>query len=244
MPSYPGEATWLTDEEKEFEQKRLGFYGHAVSDKVNWQDAKELLLDGRMYMHYMAYACVGCAIASLSLFAPTIVLGLGYEGLRAQLYTVPPYAVAGVFTIFCSYVSDKYEQRGMVAAGSNFLGCVAYIALAAIPGEHYSVRYALLCIATAGVFGAPPALCAWIGHNSRTTTANALATALNVAVAGPSQIIGVWIYRTQDAPIYRLGHGVNAAFLFLAAVMCAVLTVYYRHKNAKMVGTNEVRWAV
>ncbi|EPE09366.1 mfs transporter [Ophiostoma piceae UAMH 11346] len=238
------DVKWLTDEEKDVEQRRLGIHGNAVAKKINWQDAKDVLLDGRMYMHYAAYGCAGCGVASLSLFAPTIVQGLGYGGLQAQLYTIPPYAAAYVFTIVCAYLSDRFMQRGIVAAGSSLLGAVSYVALATIPGEHFKVRYGLLCLATAGVFGGPPSLCAWVGNNSRTTTAGALATALNVAVAGPSQIIGVWIYRAQDAPIYRLGHGVNAGFLFLSTIICSCLSVYYRRKNAKLAGTNELRWSV
>lgn len=113
---------------------------------------------------------------------------------------------------------------------------------AALPGEYYKGRYALLCIATSGVFGGLPSLCAWVGDNSRTTTAGALTTALNIALSGPSQIIGVWIYRSQDAPVYRLGHGVNAGLVMMSAVCSFGLTFYYRKLNAKMAGTNELRW--
>lgn len=113
---------------------------------------------------------------------------------------------------------------------------------AALPGEAFKARYALLCIATSGVFGGLPSLCAWVGDNSRTTTAGALATALNIAFSGPGQIIGVWIYRSQDAPVYRLGHGINAGMCFLSAGCSFGLAIYYRRLNAKMVGTNEMRW--
>lgn len=113
---------------------------------------------------------------------------------------------------------------------------------AALPGEAFKARYALLCISTSGVFGGLPSLCAWVGDNSRTTTAGALATALNVAFSGPGQIIGVWIYRSQDAPVYRLGHGVNAGLAFLSAVLSFGLAFYYRKLNARMAGTTEMRW--
>ena len=92
------------------------------------------------------------------------------------------------------------------------------------------------------MFGGLPPLCAWVGDNSRTTTAGALATALNVALSGPGQIIGVWIYRAKDAPVYRLGHGVNAALVGMSAVVTFGLSFHYRRLNAKMVGTNELRW--
>ncbi|CAK7236778.1 hypothetical protein SCUCBS95973_009726 [Sporothrix curviconia] len=244
LPSYPEDVAWLSAGEKELEQRRLGIHGNAVAEKINWQDAKTVLFDGRMWLHYFVYGCAGCGVASLSLFSPTIVQGLGYANLQAQLYTVPPYAAAYVFALAVSYVSDKTRQRGMAAGFSFLLATVSYIVLAALPGESYKVRYAMLCLATAGVFGGLPALCAWVGDNARTTTAGALATGLNIAVSGPGQIIGVWIYRAQDAPIYRLGHGINAGFVFVAACLSFALMVHYRRRNAKMAGTDELRWQV
>lgn len=65
---------------------------------------------------------------------------------------------------------------------------------------------------------------------------------MNVAFSGPGQIIGVWIYRSQDAPVYRLGHGVNAGLSMLAAVSSFGLMFYYRRLNSRMAGTNELRW--
>ena len=70
---------------------------------------------------------ISVPFSSISLFAPTIVLGLGYEGLNAQLFTVPPYAIAFVVTVVVSYFSDKYEMRSwgtfgsFVVAGFSFL---------------------------------------------------------------------------------------------------------------------------
>ncbi|OAA58496.1 Major facilitator superfamily domain, general substrate transporter [Niveomyces insectorum RCEF 264] len=244
LPNYPEEVKWLTPEEKDLERRRLGMHGNAIEEKINWKDARAVLLDGRMWLHYAAYGAAGCGVSSLSLFAPTIVQGLGYKGLQAQLYTVPPYAVAYVFTLGVSYISDKTKQRGLAAGLSFLLGSVSYIALAALPGTSFHSRYGLLCLATSGVFGGLPPLCAWVGDNSRTTTAGALSTGLNIAMSGPGQIVGVWIYRAQDNPIYRLGHGVNAGMLMLAVIISFTLTVHYRLKNRKLAGTNEQRWSV
>lgn len=102
----------------------------------------------------------------------------------------------------------------------------------------------MLCIATSGSFGALPAINAWVGDVVKTTTARSLSIALNIAFSGPGQIVGVWIYRAQDKPFYRLGHGVNAGVSFMAATLALGLTVYYRRLNAKLAGTNAVKWMV
>ena len=46
----------------------------------------------------------------MSLFAPTIVSGLGYTSLNAQLFTVPPYAVAYVVQVAVAYGADKTNR--------------------------------------------------------------------------------------------------------------------------------------
>jgi hypothetical protein len=76
----------------------------------------------------------------------------------------------------------------------------------------------------------------------RSTTAGSLASGLNIAFTGPGQIIGVWIYRAQDQPLYRLGHGINAGFLALGAVLSLGLHLHYRRLNRKLEGTGEAKW--
>ncbi|PIG88140.1 MFS transporter [Aspergillus arachidicola] len=242
LPSYPDKVGWLTDEEKEAQALRLEDGGSSGEDKLNWKDAKETLLSARLYVHYLTYLSISAGVASLSLFAPTIIAGLGYTDLQAQLFTVPPYAVAYVVTLGLAWLSDRLKCRGAIACGSQVMASVAFVIQACLPAEAYTARYAFLVIATTGAFGGLPSLNAWVGDNIHTTTARSITTALNISFSGPGQIIGVWIYRAQDAPAYRLGHGVNAGMSFLAAVLAFVLTIYYRRQNVKMEGTSQTRW--
>jgi hypothetical protein len=90
-------------------------------------DAKATLKDIRLWVHYLVYLCLGVGVSSLSLFAPTIVAGLGYKDLRAQLFTVPPYAVAYVATLSAAMLSDRTKSRGLIAATSFSIACVAFV---------------------------------------------------------------------------------------------------------------------
>lgn len=58
---------------------------------------------------------MGCdgALYAFSLFLPTIIQTLGYKNTRAQLLSVPPYAVAAVVTIFVGFIADRTQKRGM-----------------------------------------------------------------------------------------------------------------------------------
>lgn len=180
----------------------------------------------------------------MSLFAPTIVAGLGYQDLQAQLFTVPPYAVAYIVTLGAGILSDRKKCRGIVAGVSFTMGFVAFVIQASLPTQSYNVRYAFLCIGTAGVFAGLPSLCAWVSDNVRNTTAGSIASGLNIAFTGPGQIIGVWIYRSQDKPFYTLGHAVNAGCLALGAVISFGLSWYYINLNKKIKGTGETKWII
>lgn len=95
LPDYPETARWLSADEKAVAGQRLrveGSKGHHKS--LTWRDAAATLMDGRLYAHYLVYLAISCPFSSLSLFSPSIVAGLGYHDLKAQLMTVPPYAVA------------------------------------------------------------------------------------------------------------------------------------------------------
>lgn len=210
--------------------------------KLSWPDIKDCLTTWRLYVHYLLYMGIGCCVSALSLFSPTIIAGLGYHELDAQLFTVPPYAIAYVVTLAAAMLSDRYKTRGLVAGISFSVAGIAFIVQAVLPGQAFTARYAMLILSTAGVFGGLPSLCAWVGDNVRTPSAASLSIALNIAFSGPGQIVGVWIYRPQDAPQYRLGHSINAGFILMSGIGSFCLMAYYRSLNRKMVGTNEQRW--
>jgi hypothetical protein len=57
---------------------------------------------------------MGCdgSLYAFSLFLPTIVKGMGYKSIHAQLLSVPPYAVAAVMTVTVGFIADKTRMRG------------------------------------------------------------------------------------------------------------------------------------
>lgn len=117
LPDYPETVKWLSKDEKDLATSRLATEGAKGGDKgLTWQEAKETLCTWRLYAHYAVsikyhhnvlwradqktkiYFGISTPFSSLSLFTPSITAGLGYKNLEAQLMTVPPYAVACMFT--------------------------------------------------------------------------------------------------------------------------------------------------
>jgi sugar phosphate permease len=95
LPDYPEHATWLTEAEKDMAILRLYHEGSKENQPaITWEDVRGTLTDWRLYGHYIAYFAISPPFASLSLFSPSITIGLGYRDLEAQLMTVPPWAIA------------------------------------------------------------------------------------------------------------------------------------------------------
>lgn len=89
----------------------------------------------------------------------------------------------------------------------------------------------MLVISACSSFALLPIAGAWVSDNVHTTTASALVNGLTITFAGPGQIIGVWIYKDEQAPRYQLGHGVNAGALALCGILSFGLWWFYSRKN-------------
>ncbi|KAJ7590232.1 MFS general substrate transporter [Mycena floridula] len=241
FPDYPETAKWLSDDEKELATERIkgvASLGHA---KVTWKEAKETLVDWRLYLHYFVYICVSVPFSSISLFTPTIVSGLGYTGLDAQLFSVPPYAVAFVVTVTVAWLSDKYDARSYYAFISLVISGVAFIIEGVLHPTAFRARYGVLCVAVTFAFASIPALLSWLTSNLRSTSASTFAVPFNVSTGAIGQIIGVYIYKASEAPGYPTGHYTNAGFSLVGAVAVLFLRRIYVKRNEKTVG-QERRW--
>ncbi|KAH8881681.1 MFS general substrate transporter [Thozetella sp. PMI_491] len=237
LPDYPETAHWLTHDEKDLATQRLhleGSKGHHKS--MSWEDAKTTLLDWRLYAHYLVYFGISVPFSSLSLFTPSITAGLGYFDLKAQLMTVPPYAVAYIVSLLTAWSGDRLNARGLHSAALATIGAIGFLASAVLPPTAYASRYGCLIVAAAGAFACIPPLLGWLSSNIFSTASVGLAIALNIGLGGaPGQIVGVWIYKADEATRgYPTGHWVNAALLFMVAIGCVGLRFYYGWQNRRL----------
>ncbi|GFF91186.1 MFS transporter, putative [Aspergillus udagawae] len=235
LPDYPESARWLTQEERDLAAQRLRTEGSKGEAKaMTWEDAKAVLTDWRLYAHYAIYFGISAPFSSLSLFTPAITSGLGYTNLRAQLMTVPPWAVAYVVTTTAAWSADHFNSRGLHSALFSFIGAMGFLASAVLPPNAYLHRYGCLIIATSGAFACIPPLLGWLSSNLRSTAGTGLAIALNVSFGAPGQIVGVWIYKANEAKRgYPTGHWTNAGLLLFVCAGCIMLRCYYGWLNRR-----------
>ncbi|QRV93519.1 major facilitator superfamily transporter [Ceratobasidium sp. AG-Ba] len=243
FPDFPETANWLSVEERNRAVSRLEGVASTQHSRVTWAEAKQTLLSWRVWAHAIAYVTIAVPFSSLSLFAPTIVSGLGYKGLEAQLFTVPPYACAYVVTVFLSWVADVKNQCGLVSGGSMAVAAFAFLAQALLPDDAFRARFGLLCVAASGSFASIPPLLGWLSANIRGAGAIGLAIAINVSMGGMGQIIGVWIYKANEKPGYFTGHMTNFAILLMGSLVVLGLRIYYTIQNRK-IPAGQRKWAM
>jgi NhaP-type Na+/H+ or K+/H+ antiporter len=101
-----------------------------------------------------------CNIASsvpnttFSIFLPVIVSGLGYKGIRANLFSVPIYVIGAVGLWVMAYSSDRFKDRSYHILISLVFVFVGLIMVGQIKGS--GGRYAALCILQIGSYTASP----------------------------------------------------------------------------------------
>ena len=93
---FPDDATFLSPLEKHVVIARLKKDGQASHryETFKWKYFWAAYKDWKTYTGMVMYMGVDGSLYAFSLFLPSIISSLGYTATKAQLLTVPPYAVA------------------------------------------------------------------------------------------------------------------------------------------------------
>lgn len=188
LPDYPARAKFLSEEEKQLAVDRLKERGGGYrKDHATRDELLQTFFAPRMLVHYAAYVSppespkpdletpstqhllirifqVANVVlqGSFTFYSPTIVTGLGYESIQAQLFTVPPWVVGFCAAILLSYSADKFDARGWHVAGASIAGGIGWLTAGLLPADSYNARYGCLCLAAVGAFPCAPAMTNWV----------------------------------------------------------------------------------
>ncbi|KEF63010.1 uncharacterized protein A1O9_00985 [Exophiala aquamarina CBS 119918] len=235
LPDYPARAKFLNEDDKRFAEDRLKDRGGGYNqDHASRKEVLATLTSPRMLAHYIAYIADVVPQGSFTFFTPTIVKGLGYTSIHAQLLTVPPWCIGFVVAITLSYSADHFNARGMHITIASIIGGVGWLTAGLLPHDAYVKRYGCLCLAACGAFPVAPSMTNWVTCNTPSLLTIPLAIALNNSSAGVGQIIAQWIWRADEVDTgYPTGNFVCAACSFFVAAVIFSLRLTYGRMNAK-----------
>ncbi|EEA26207.1 hypothetical protein EYB25_003452 [Talaromyces marneffei] len=246
LPDSPGEAKFLTEEEKEVAKARsLRRSGEEIaSHKIDLKDIVQTLLDPKPWFTAFMYFSCNVSYSSLPVFLPTILEDMGFTAVNAQGLEAPPFFLSFLVTIFSTWVADKLEQRGLVIAILSTIGAVGYVIIAA--AETVGVRYFGVFLAASGVFPAIGNILSWVLNNQGSDTRRGMAIVMLNLIGQCGPFLGTNSFPSSDSPRYARGLWICAAFMFFNLFLCLglrTLLVWENKKLDRMYGTKKERQA-
>ncbi|KAK1593696.1 major facilitator superfamily transporter [Colletotrichum navitas] len=206
----------------------------------HWNAFVAAVADPRTYAFVLLFM-LDVGAGTISYFIPTITLTLGYDTVTAQYMTVPVYAVASVCLNAVAWSSDRRAERRWHVAAPLALGFACSVVCAAVQAP--VVRYVMICFVAAGIWSALPLVLSWAsGVVSLPPEKRAIVLAMVNAFGNFSSVYGSRIWPSRDAPAYRVGFGVTAAFLGAGMVIAVLMPVFIRWVDWK--GTKAEREAL
>lgn len=176
----------------------------------------------------MYFSC-NVSFASLPVFLPTILTGMGYSSINAQGLTAPPYFLSFLFCIGTTYIADRTKQRGLMIIFLSLVGGTGYIILATVKST--GVRYFAIFLAAAGIFPAISNILPWVLNNQGTDTKRGTGIAILQMIGQCGPVLGTRLYPAAEGPYYVKGMAVCSAFMFFNAFLALTLRTYLAWQN-------------
>ncbi|KAF1850691.1 MFS general substrate transporter [Cucurbitaria berberidis CBS 394.84] len=212
---FPDTARFLNADEKLRAQRRLKLDGQARA-KVGGIDRAHVmaaLRDWKTWGYAVIYMGCLCPLYCFSLFLPTILLGMGYKGTKAQLLSVPPYAVAATMTVITGWVADKTKWRGYCNMVVSLTGCIGFAMLLATSNVH--VQYAGTFLGAVGIYPTVSNTLTWASNNVEGSLKRGVMVGVVVGWGNLNGVVSSNIYIAKEKPRYYTGHGIVLAYMFL-----------------------------
>lgn len=169
----------------------------AKFEKFDWKWVRAALLNVNTIFLSLNFFLIITPIYSYSLFLPTIISGLGYEQVHAQLLTVPPNMAAFLLVLAVTWASDRTRRRGWFMLGGVAVAIGGYIMLIATPNT--LVQYGGTFLVAGGIFPCSPIVMGWLANNLAPHYVRATGTGFQIMIANFAAFIATFTYLKEDA---------------------------------------------
>ncbi|OAQ61526.2 hypothetical protein VFPPC_16522 [Pochonia chlamydosporia 170] len=160
---------------------------------------------------------------------------LGYTVFESNLLAIPGYALFAINTVALGWLSERFNERLLIAAGSNIWMLPFFIGLICIkPDANPWVRYALLT----GINGIPythSIIVGLVSRNAKAVGRRAVAAAVYNMTYQVGSIAAVNIYRDGDKPYYYKANKGLVGLCVFNILLFVLAKVYYVWRNRVIV---------
>ncbi|KAJ9131619.1 Major facilitator superfamily transporter [Pleurostoma richardsiae] len=229
LPGRLSSARFLTSEEKELAIRRhldqgSGSSNNEDEEKFSWGEVARGIFNIQTWLTASADFAILTGMYSFSIFLPTIIAGFGYTANEAQLWSVIPYAVAAVVTLFVAFLSDRLRLRGVIMLFTLVLAIIGYAGIANTRDVH--VKYGMTFLMASGVYSSIPPVLGWLANNSAGHYKRATCSAAQVAIANCGGFVAMFAYPVRQGPRYKEGHTIVLGLLCAAWVLTLLNVLY------------------
>ncbi|KAF9445153.1 MFS general substrate transporter [Macrolepiota fuliginosa MF-IS2] len=236
LPRSPTHAYFFNNKEKEYVVAKLKEDGALSSDEsidaFNWREVGKAFKLPHIWLLAIVLFCDGTVLYGLAYFAPSIIQGLGYTAARAQLMTVPPFAVAFVTATISAYISDRYRCRGLILIISSLM-CVIGFAMFLGSAKH-DVQYGSLFFSIPGTYIVAPTVSTWLANNAAPHARRATAIAIGFILTNSGGILATWLLGSlSPAPRYTKATITLLVFSIFMAIFSGLNWYYLWDQNKK-----------
>lgn len=177
------------------------------------------------------YFSINVSFASLPVFLPTILKGMGFSSINAQGLSAPPYLLAFIVSLSSTYIADRTGQRGIVIIVTSLIGAIGYTILATAKGV--GPRYFAVFLAASGMFPAIFNIAPWVVNNQGSDTKRGTGIVLLQMFGCCGPLFGTRLYPVSEGIYYVKGMAICAAFLYFSAILAFTLRCYLVWENKK-----------
>ncbi|KAL4897083.1 major facilitator superfamily domain-containing protein [Aspergillus ambiguus] len=237
-------SSWLSPDEIRFLEVRQLANSIQGSRKkgLDWKSLTGVLGDWKIYLLIMGSWSNAVPNYALKFTMPQIIKGMGFTSAKAQLMTIPPYALGALSAYIFSMFADRYTWRMPFIIVPQLLQVVAFSILftkAAQISENVALCYFGVCLACFGMYPILPGVNAWNVSNLPNPTKRAIGIGYLICMGNVGGIIGSFIYQEKEAPRYVTGYGNSFAFASAGVIACLVLEFCLYNLNQKKARMSE-----
>ncbi|PBK63050.1 MFS general substrate transporter [Armillaria solidipes] len=235
MPRDAMAVKFLRPAEREYVARQVAESG---GEKFEWREVRKAFVAPHVWILSVVFFFSGTLLYGLAFFTPSIVQSLGYTSARAQLMSVPPFAVAFVLSLTSAYLCDLYHVRGIVCIASIIAALVGFTIF--LTSSSAKTQYGSLFLSIPGVYTSTPTVATWNAMNSAPHVRRATAIAIAFMMTNAGGILSTWLLGSlSTAPNYVLGTRVMIAFsggIALGSALCLGYFVRMNQKKRKLLG--------
>lgn len=230
---WPGTARFLTPDERLRVRRRLAADNQSnTAEEYDRRHVYAALKDWKCWGYAVIY--MGCLMPlyAFSLFLPTIIAAMGHKGTRAQLLSVPPYAVAATLTIIIGYLGDRTRQRAILNMIVVVIGIAGFTML--IASADPTIQYVGTFLGAVGIYPTIPNTLSWCSNNIEGVYKRGVIIGIVVGSGNLNGVVSSNIFLVEEKPRYWTGHGMVLGYMSVFLLGGTVfMYLMLRRENSK-----------